>query len=96
MWAADAANTHASLAGVALVVGLISLGVLVLFEVNLRIRKGVLSPPEPGSQGTNRIAHSFVRANAIATYGRWTVWFRVVVGAVAVISLLVAGIAAIL
>lgn len=94
MWAADAANTHASLAGMALVVGLISLGVLVLFEVNLRIRKGVLSPPEQQAKETYRITHSFVHANAIATYGRWTVWFRVIVGAVAVISLLVAGIAA--
>jgi hypothetical protein len=92
---AAAADTSASVTGVALVVGLMALGALLLLEVNTRNRRSVTPPPgESTTEAKSQFRKSWDRANTFTAYGPWVTGYRVVLVTVGVLGLLVAGIAA--
>jgi hypothetical protein len=94
MTAVAAASTHASVTGVALVVGLMALGASVLFEINMRIRRSAIPPKDLLEKEHSTARDRLVRANSDVTYGAWATWFRMILVAIGVLGLLVAGIAA--
>jgi hypothetical protein len=89
------ASTHASVAGVALVVGLIAGGTFAIMEVQLWIRRtGTSSEPPPSRSEDPTTQGRLRRSWYIGTYGTWIKYWRILAVSVTVGALLVAAVAA--
>ena len=88
-------STHASVAGVALVIGLLAGGCLVLWESQVRVRRSrTSSDPPPSRSDDPSYGGQLRRIWYTDTYGAWIKYVRILLISVTVGALLVAAVAA--
>jgi hypothetical protein len=95
MIGANSASTHASLVGVTLSIGLGALALLLILEGNIRLNRSFARPIPPSNEENRpRFIMAFSHANSVYAYGKWIKWMRVLLGAVGIVCLIVAGVGA--
>lgn len=84
-----------NVAAICIVIALLSIGSLLLFEINIRVRRSFVKnrPVDREPSNTADLLKSFL---ILLTYGKWIKWMRVSLLGIVALSVIVGGIALLL